>query len=433
MIHVPGTPRSAVEMAFVLEATPCPSCGAHTGGEFDYRGGDSTRGGQEGILSAPCAKCGTLRELHFHEQGDLFAATPEAYELGGPDPSTVMDPGQLMTEHDRVALAIADEPGPALVAARDALDRAITCVVEIGKFIPAGGEDVPAAAFRTEAGRLDGRLRPTRYRRSWLDAQKKKYLGIEKRYRAAAAAAPAEPAMITAGTLDAAALEAHLQWVRRGGAGAGRLSVRGVRAEGAKIGAKELSGAILVEVVLDGADLGFATLGSAQLDHVSFVRARLGSTAFAGSRIVDCKFDDAGMTLAKLGDAALDRCSFAGAELDRSTWYRSTVRDSDLHGAQFGNAALDRAVFTGCNFRGAALALHDKQPLGSTFQTRFERCDLRDTTWADRDLGSAVFVDCQLAGAKGKPSFIGGVVIERAELGGRKLDGDAALTALGWK
>jgi uncharacterized protein YjbI with pentapeptide repeats len=239
--------------------------------------------------------------------------------------------------------------------------------------------------------------------------------------------------VITAGTLNAAALEAHLQWVRGGQTGAGRLSLRGIRAPGAKIGAKELSGAILVDVVLDGGDLAFSTVNSAQLDQVSFVRARLGSTTFAGSRIVGCRFDDAQMTLAKLGDAILDRCTFVGAELDRSTWYRSQVTNGDLHDARFGNAAFDRAVFTDCNLRGAAFALHDKQPLGSTFQARFERCDLRDTTWGDRDLGSAAFVDCKLGGATGKPGFVGGVVIERAEIGGKKLDGDAAMTALGWK
>jgi uncharacterized protein YjbI with pentapeptide repeats len=419
-------------MEFVLVATPCPKCGAHTGGEFDYRGGDSTRGGQEGILSAPCGTCGTLRELHFHEQGDLFAVTPEAYELGGPEPSTVMDPGQLMAEHDRVALAIADDPPANPAPARDALDRALTAVVEIAKFIPAGAEDVPAKAFTTEAGRLDGKLRPTRYRRSWLDAQKKKYLALEKRYTAAASAGPG-PAATAAGTLDDAALEAHLQWVRRGGKGGGRLALRGTRAEQARIGAKELSGAMLVDVGLDGADLAFSTLKDAQLDEVSFARARLESASLSGARIVRCKFDGAQMVLVKLGDASVERSSFVDAELDRSTWYRATVRECDLRKARFGNAAFDRAVFTDCDLRGAQLALHDRQPLGTAFKTRFERCDLRDTTWADRDLGSAEFVDCKLDGAAGKPHFVGGVVVERAELGGRKLDGDAALTALGWK
>jgi uncharacterized protein YjbI with pentapeptide repeats len=350
-----------------------------------------------------------------------------------------MDAGQLMAELDRVALLVPDDAPATPTAAHDAIGRAITCLFELVKFLPPGAEVAPPEAFTTEAGRLDHKLRPTRYRRTWLEAQTQHYLGLDQRYRATIAIATpaAESAPVTIGKLDSKALEAHLQWVRRRGEGAGKLVLRGLDAHGARIGPKELSGAILIEVNLDGADLSFATLASAQLEQVSFKRAALASATLEGSRIADCAFDGAAMTLTKLGDAALEGCTFGDAELDRSTWYRAQVRRCDLRGAHLGNAALDRAVFVECDLRGAELALRTPQPLGTTFFTRFERCDLRGTTWAGRNLARAELIDCKLGGASGRPELTGTTTIERADLsaagdGTHLLDGNAALTALGW-
>jgi hypothetical protein len=75
--------------------------------------------------------------------------------------------------------------------------------------------------------------------------------------------------------------------------------------------------------------------------------------------------------------------------------------------------------------------LWSPQPLGTTWRTTFQRCDLREVAWTNRSLGGSLFIDCRLGGV-GKPSIEGAVTIERADVGGEILDGDAALAALGW-
>jgi uncharacterized protein YjbI with pentapeptide repeats len=438
MIQVPGSLRSALEMAYFIEAAPCPRCGAHNAvDDYDLKSGISERGGDEIFMFGECPACGAARAFHFHAPDGAFSADVDVFELGGPQPSTVLDPHQLMAELDRQESLMpedppAGDPGPV----RDAIARALTTIVELDKFIPPGADEVPPAAFRTQAGRDDLRQRPSRYGRSWLEVCKQRLAQRHQRYNAeaaaAAAAAPGEPTAPTLGTLDAASLEAHLQWVRRRGTGAGRLSLHGVRAAGAKIGAKELSGAIFADCLFDGADICHATIASAQLHRVSLRGAGLASTSFAGSLIRDSVFDGAGMVHARMGDAAIERCSFADAELDLSTWYRTKAAGCSFARVRFGNAALDQASFTDCDFRGADLALRSPQPLGTTWRTRFERCDLREVTWTGRSLGGALFVDCKLGG-DGKPSIDGAVTIERAEVRGELLDGDAALAALVWK
>lgn len=441
MIQVPGSLRSAVEMAYVIEATPCPGCGAHNAiDDYELKSGMSERGGDEIFMFGACPACGEARAFHFHAPDGAFSADVDAFELGGPQPSTVLDPHQLMVELDRLEpLMPEDPPAGDVRSVRDAIARALTTINEIDKFIPSGADEVPPAAFVAQAGRDDLRRRPSRYRRSWLEVCKQGLAQRHQRYNteaaaaaAAAAAAPEEATAPALGTLDAASLEAHLQWVRRRGAGDGRLSLHGIRAAGAKIGAKELSGAIFIDCVLDGADICYATIASARLDRVSLRGAGLASTSFAGSLIRDSAFDGAGMVHARMGDAAIERCSFAGAELDLSTWYRTRAAGCGFARVRFGNAALDQATFTDCDFRGADLALRSPQPLGTTWRTRFERCDLREVTWTGRSLGGALFVDCKLGG-DGKPSIDGAVTIERAEVRGQLLDGDAALAALAWR
>jgi hypothetical protein len=39
----------------------------------------------------------------------------------------------------------------------------------VAKFIPAGGDEVPAEAFRTDEGREARRQNPGRFTRRWLD------------------------------------------------------------------------------------------------------------------------------------------------------------------------------------------------------------------------------------------------------------------------
>src|SRR5262245_52093704 len=129
-------------MLYVLEAIPCPRCGTHAEGEYKYASGDSERGGREIVLRATCPTCSTVRELHFHAADDVLRVKTPAFELGGPEHSTVLDPYQLMTELDRLALLAPDVPGGDLMPARRAIARALTTLNELMKFVPAGAEDM---------------------------------------------------------------------------------------------------------------------------------------------------------------------------------------------------------------------------------------------------------------------------------------------------
>ncbi|MBE7448998.1 MAG: pentapeptide repeat-containing protein [Kofleriaceae bacterium] len=78
----------------------------------------------------------------------------------------------------------------------------------------------------------------------------------------------------------------------------------------------------------------------------------------------------------------------------------------ELRGAVFGNAAFDKAVFLDCDFRGADFSLVTEGLLGTIFDARFERCDLRDTRWAGRSLFRARFLHCKFAGSSGPPASV---------------------------
>jgi uncharacterized protein YjbI with pentapeptide repeats len=98
---------------------------------------------------------------------------------------------------------------------------------------------------------------------------------------------------------------------------------------------------------------------------------------------------------------ALERCNLTRANLEGTSWHRATVSHCTLSHARLTDARLDRAVFSDCDLRGASLDIVRSPDVASVAGVRFERCDLRDTSWGGRDLAGAVFSDCDLAGAHG--------------------------------
>jgi len=103
--------------------------------------------------------------------------------------------------------------------------------------------------------------------------------------------------------------------------------------------------------------------------------------------------------------------SFAGHTLAGAIVERGRFDD-----VSFGDAVLDDAVFTDCDLRGADFAVIPLGPGGTTARTRFERCDLRGTIWIDRSLASAVFVDCKLQFARGRPRDVDAIEVTRPDL-----------------
>jgi uncharacterized protein YjbI with pentapeptide repeats len=440
MIDVEGEPRSLIEMRFAVGLYPCTGCGSREVGTLELRGGGAVR-----IFSGPCPRCRTTREVRFRvsrEPGTL--PSPARYELGGPQPSAIITPHQLVEEHDRLGPRIVDAPESLAPAAWRAnlelVNRAATCVVELLKFIPPGADTVPDGALDA-TGKRDRTARPEKYQRGALEQLKARYLGLVARHdadapRVFALEAAASPRPSARGELSSRTLEAHLQWVKRGRTGDGRLDIAHVDVTGQKIGAKDLSGSRLDGVILDRADASFSTFERAELVDVRGVQTNLGSCSFVGARLVRCDLLGANLALGKLDDAVLGGGRFDRTYLDRCLWRRTRADGASFRDADFGNAALDEAVFMDCDLRGASFSLRTKGVLGTTTRARFERCDLRDTQWAGRDLDGTVFVDCKLHGTSGQPGRIAGVRIERPDLSpagdGRTVGRDQDVLAL-WR
>jgi len=438
MIDVDGEPRSLSEMRFAAGLFPCAGCRSHDVGTLELRGG-----GQVLILSGPCPRCRTVREVRFRPRTDPAThGTPPAHELGGPEPSRIIRPMQLVEELDRLVPTISWTPhklaAPAWRTSWAAIDRALTSATELLKFIPAGATAVPDAALDA-AGRADRSSRGEKYERAWLSGERDRFLALLETYKAdapriyALEAADRPATTPPRGELSSRSLEAHLQWVRRGRTGDGRLDIAHVDVSGVKVGAKDMSGARFDGVVFDRADASFSTFERAELTDVKMVQANLGSCSFVGARLVRCDLLGANLALGKLDDAVIGGGRFDRAYLDRCLFRRATLDGVSLRDADFGNSALDGAVFKDCDLRGASFSLRTRNLLGTTTRARFERCDLRDTKWADRELEGTTFLDCRLHGSSGKPARTVGIVIERPDLSaagdGRVIGRDADVLA----
>jgi hypothetical protein len=166
--------RSAPECRLYIDLSPC-SCGETA---FDVR--HALRTGPDGVLVAvyegACPRCGLPRRFEFA----LDPATPPvppAY--GGPRPSQIICPGQFALVADRAAASAELVPAGMAPAARsrgrDALARALAAQQEVIKFIPAGADEVPAAAFTSPEGRALYAREPGRFRRYRLEAVARAY------------------------------------------------------------------------------------------------------------------------------------------------------------------------------------------------------------------------------------------------------------------
>ncbi|MDB4937987.1 MAG: hypothetical protein JWP87_4959, partial [Labilithrix sp.] len=163
--------RNTPEMRFAASLHPCATCGG-TVGKTEIYGNDGSH-----TLVGACPFCGRARSFSFFTEGDpVLAGSPPGNELGDEKPSRVIRPTQLLTELARVTPAIADEPRklapPAWRANGKAIDRALTCVLELLKFVPAGASAIPT-------GELDGDA--DHATRAWLTAERDRLLDLDAR------------------------------------------------------------------------------------------------------------------------------------------------------------------------------------------------------------------------------------------------------------
>src|SRR5205807_3810576 len=117
-----------------------------------------------------CARCGRARQFDFA----LPPALP-AGGFGGPDPSTIIDPGELLLVSDAAARRVPAEPArlgdEERSAGRRQLERAIAALEEVLKFVPADASSVPTSAFTSDVGAQLSDREPGRFTRACLQAR----------------------------------------------------------------------------------------------------------------------------------------------------------------------------------------------------------------------------------------------------------------------
>jgi hypothetical protein len=137
--------RSATEAHRYLDLHPC-ECGTAR-----PRGAQELRDGGNGTLTSvhggTCPACGRRWSIAF----SLPASPPPAGVIGGGERSQIIDPGEwLWLSNQDAGFPAGRAPGR---AARERLHRAAAEADEAAKFIPEGGDRVPAGAFTSSLGR----------------------------------------------------------------------------------------------------------------------------------------------------------------------------------------------------------------------------------------------------------------------------------------
>jgi hypothetical protein len=157
----------------------------------------------------------------------------------------------------------------------------------------------------------------------------------------------------------------------------------------------------LVDLDLDGLELSRILLHGAVLTDVTARRGRCDAADASSTRWLRCDLDSCSLAMAVFTGGALERCDLSRANLEGTSWHRATLSHCLLTRARLCDARLDRAVFVDCDLRGVSFEIVRSPDVASLAGARFARCDLRDTSWAGRDLSGAVFTECDLAGAHG--------------------------------
>lgn len=412
IVETPGPVRNSHELTVWAAKHPC-ACGETDIEPLAYVSGRMADGRTLALLRGPCPSCERPRQIRSWLLHDHYIPIPTGFELvATPDPSQVIGPHEFLATVLRADLAAEPDTLDASQFADEypRNSRALRAINELAKFLPAGADAIPDDAYQGDGWPAARAEHSECYTRAWIERVRARLADQRKRFeaneeRGASPVAPAPKRVLR--PFSPAALDAHRLWTQKGGRGQGtRLEVADFDATGLRLAARTLSGLIADHVTFDRADFSSGDLDAAEWTGCSAREAGFGSTRMAGALLVNCDFERAHLALAKLGDSKVVDCRFDGAQLDRSTWYRAKVTRSSFRGAVFGNAAFDKAVFLDCDFRGADFSLVTAGILGTIFDARFERCDLRDTRWAGRALFRARFLDCKFAGSSGPPADV---------------------------
>jgi hypothetical protein len=170
-----------------MELHPCPRCGE---GVFDSNSSVlTTPSGLASRYTGVCPGCGTEREFVFDLPEAILFPPAHGVRFGGDNPSRIVDAGEWLLVADLVLKGVAATPDPRasaaeLAGAKRDVAMAVAALDEVLKFIPAGADTPPPAAFWTERGRQVQAAEPGRFRRVRLQAVREAYQQIADAYAA---------------------------------------------------------------------------------------------------------------------------------------------------------------------------------------------------------------------------------------------------------
>lgn len=161
-----GNPRSIMELEFVAGMRECRHCRAYSDVSWSsWRVRDDIY-----RSDGECGGCGKERAYLFRSELDLVDIEPPLYELGGPEPSTVMNATDLIRELERIGAQVV-APTQVAEAERSTawarLERAQTAVNELAKFLDA--DTIPTLSDDLRA----------RYDRQSIERERARLVGLE--------------------------------------------------------------------------------------------------------------------------------------------------------------------------------------------------------------------------------------------------------------
>lgn len=165
-------------------------------------------------------------------------------------------------------------------------------------------------------------------------------------------------------------------------------------------------GAILENVILSGAQLKGADFGEstfvetilpeqADLTDVSFEDVDARDLDFSGKKLVNANFTNANLRSVPFRGANLNGARFTdGTMLDGANFAEAT-----FVGTHFDSADLSGLCLAGLNFREAVFVGQVNFSEANLSKSRFEKCALNGSLFANADLTDTIFDDCTFNGA----------------------------------
>jgi uncharacterized protein YjbI with pentapeptide repeats len=179
-------------------------------------------------------------------------------------------------------------------------------------------------------------------------------------------------------------------------------------ARGESLRGRDLTGLVIEDARLAGADLTEALMESAHLPRGDLRGADLTDACIAHAHLVETDLSGAVLRGTNFGKARLERVNFDGARFVdglayetvfegcslKDAWFTNgTCLQSDLSGSDLMGARFDKTRFVECRFEGTRFA-------GGAFpDVVFFKADLRGADFRGANLDGVTFFDCQLEGA----------------------------------